>query len=530
MSSLRACLLLLLAYSTPTSSIKLGRAAPGEGLSRRGLLARSAALAALPAPLSALAAGVASDGTTVRGVNEGMPTGEKDVAKFLQQQGFPPLPKVNGLSPLVQYIGAAPPANIDGSKQKERAFDSTLLVKFLYPSGWLVETPTLTENGEAGKIAANNYLKGEPPPPPPLHPAGGGGGSPCARALAQATLQTLSPPSSRPARRSSRLTRRPHCSAPAPSLALAPGSSTLLLRCAPPSLPHPPLPPRPTGPGGFPCAGLPDHLPRLPNDCRCLRGCQGAAAAAPAALLRCPPPPASSFSRPALAHARAPRPGAGWQGQEADRGRRHGRCLHRLWCARKHFRPSLAHPSPAPPPHLAAPAYRHPSLLVRPALVAAPVAAPAPRRLHAADARRLHRRPEGDRLRARRRRRHRRPRDGHDGAALQVPRGGPARVHRVLPRVRRQEARLRLPQRRRLSASIAARRHRSAPAARAVRRPACSLQCSRRKAIRGGRPSVSLSRSRLFLRPDLACEKGSFLPLVDQTPNSDSSCLEPSAP
>ncbi|EOD36399.1 hypothetical protein EMIHUDRAFT_423306 [Emiliania huxleyi CCMP1516] len=161
MSSLRACLLLLLAYSTPTSSIKLGRAAPGEGLSRRGLLARSAALAALPAPLSALAAGVASDGTTVRGVNEGMPTGEKDVAKFLQQQGFPPLPKVNGLSPLVQYIGAAPPANIDGSKQKERAFDSTLLVKFLYPSGWLVETPTLTENGEAGKIAANNYLKGD---------------------------------------------------------------------------------------------------------------------------------------------------------------------------------------------------------------------------------------------------------------------------------------------------------------------------------------------------------------------------------
>ena len=225
MVSLRAPLLLLLGCSTPTSSIKLGRAAPGEGLSRRGLLARSAALAALPAPLSALAAGVASDGTTVRGVNEGMPTGEKDVAKFLQQQGFPPLPKVNGLSPLVQYIGAAPPANIDGSKQKERAFDSTLLVKFLYPSGWLVETPTLTENGEAGKIAANNYLKGEPPPPPPLHPAGGGGGSPCARALAQATLQTLSPPSSRPARRSSRLTRRPHRSAPAPSLALAPGSS-----------------------------------------------------------------------------------------------------------------------------------------------------------------------------------------------------------------------------------------------------------------------------------------------------------------
>jgi hypothetical protein len=89
------------------------------------------------------------------------PRDAKGTAKFLAARGFPPLPTINGLSPLVQYIGAAPPANIDGSKSKDRAFKSTLLVKFLYPSGWLVETPTITENGEAGKIAANNYLKGD---------------------------------------------------------------------------------------------------------------------------------------------------------------------------------------------------------------------------------------------------------------------------------------------------------------------------------------------------------------------------------
>ena len=38
---------------------------------------------------------------------------------------------------------------------------SQLLVRFLYPSGWLVETPTITENGEAGNIGANNYVKGD---------------------------------------------------------------------------------------------------------------------------------------------------------------------------------------------------------------------------------------------------------------------------------------------------------------------------------------------------------------------------------
>jgi hypothetical protein len=36
-----------------------------------------------------------------------------------------------------------------------------LLVRFLYPSGWLVEVPSVTDNGEAGNIGANNYVKGD---------------------------------------------------------------------------------------------------------------------------------------------------------------------------------------------------------------------------------------------------------------------------------------------------------------------------------------------------------------------------------
>merc|ERR1712039_658771 len=46
-------------------------------------------------------------------------------------------------------------------KVRERAFKSTLLVRFLYPNGWLVETPSITENGEAGDIGAGNYGKGD---------------------------------------------------------------------------------------------------------------------------------------------------------------------------------------------------------------------------------------------------------------------------------------------------------------------------------------------------------------------------------
>lgn len=127
----------------------------GEGLAvfdRRSLLAQTAALVALP-PLAAQA--------DVYGANSDLPTGERDVNKFLQSQGFPPMPKGNGLSPLIGYIGTAPPANIDGQKVRERAFSQILLVRFLYPSGWLIAKPDITENGEAGTLGANNFIKGD---------------------------------------------------------------------------------------------------------------------------------------------------------------------------------------------------------------------------------------------------------------------------------------------------------------------------------------------------------------------------------
>ena len=34
-------------------------------------------------------------------------------------------------------------------------------MRFVFPNGWLVETPSITENGEAGNIGANNYIKGD---------------------------------------------------------------------------------------------------------------------------------------------------------------------------------------------------------------------------------------------------------------------------------------------------------------------------------------------------------------------------------
>ena len=66
-----------------------------------------------------------------------------------------------GMSPLVAFIGTAQPANIDGQKVKSRPFKSPLLVRFLYPFGWLVDLPNITDNGEAGNIGANNYVKGD---------------------------------------------------------------------------------------------------------------------------------------------------------------------------------------------------------------------------------------------------------------------------------------------------------------------------------------------------------------------------------
>lgn len=125
-------------------------------MDRRGVLAQSAALAATPLSLPLLPAHA-----DVYGANSELPKNEKEINKFLGRLGFPAIPSGNGMSPLIAYIGTAPPANIDGQKVKERPFKQILLVRFLYPSGWLVVKPDITENGEAGTVGANNYIKGD---------------------------------------------------------------------------------------------------------------------------------------------------------------------------------------------------------------------------------------------------------------------------------------------------------------------------------------------------------------------------------
>jgi hypothetical protein len=128
---------------TPQASSAPG---PAAGMGRRALLQGAGALIALP-PLAALA--------DVRGANQEMPSSEKEVNKYLSSRGLGAMPVPKGFKPLLGYVGTASPANIDGQKVKERAFRDTLLVRFVYPSGWLVEVPSITENGEAGNIGAN---------------------------------------------------------------------------------------------------------------------------------------------------------------------------------------------------------------------------------------------------------------------------------------------------------------------------------------------------------------------------------------
>merc|ERR1719387_126675 len=147
----------LVLLAAATQALRMGpvRMSAGETIDRRGLIAQTAALAATPFVLPRAAH------ADVYGVNSELPTDAKSINKFLKEQGFPPLPQANGLSPLVGYLGTAPPANIDGQKVKERAYNSVLLVRFLYPSGWLVAKPDITENGEAGTLGANNFIEGD---------------------------------------------------------------------------------------------------------------------------------------------------------------------------------------------------------------------------------------------------------------------------------------------------------------------------------------------------------------------------------
>merc|ERR1719440_639373 len=145
---------LALALNLPTPTPRSNAAS--NALSRRAMLAQGSSAAAALA-MSPLLPAVAD----VRGANQNVPRDQKGVNKLLSSYGFATMKVPGGFSPLVQYIGTAPPANIDGFKARERAFSNTLLVRFVFPNGWLVETPTITENGKAGNIGANNFVKGD---------------------------------------------------------------------------------------------------------------------------------------------------------------------------------------------------------------------------------------------------------------------------------------------------------------------------------------------------------------------------------
>ena len=123
---------------------------------RRAALAQGAALAVTP-----LAIPLRPALADVYGANSDLPTDLKGINKFLKTQGFPAMPGANGLSPLMKYVGTAAAANIDGQKTKERVFSDTLLVRWNFPSGWLITSPDITENGEAGTLGANNFIKGD---------------------------------------------------------------------------------------------------------------------------------------------------------------------------------------------------------------------------------------------------------------------------------------------------------------------------------------------------------------------------------
>ena len=94
--------------------------AANGAVNRRTLLVQggSAAAALALSPLAAFA--------DVRGANQEMPKDERAVNKMLDSMGFSKMPVPGGFSPILQYIGTAPPANIDGTKVRERAFKSTV--------------------------------------------------------------------------------------------------------------------------------------------------------------------------------------------------------------------------------------------------------------------------------------------------------------------------------------------------------------------------------------------------------------------
>jgi hypothetical protein len=62
--------------------------------------------------------------------------------------GLPTVPKLDGLTPLVEIYGKG-------------ANRFPLLVTFQYPFDWVVVTPNNNVNGEGGTISAGEYAKGD---------------------------------------------------------------------------------------------------------------------------------------------------------------------------------------------------------------------------------------------------------------------------------------------------------------------------------------------------------------------------------
>lgn len=75
-------------------------------------------------------------------------TGAKKCNAKLAGYGLPPVPQIDGLTPLVEIYGKG-------------ANRFPLLVTFSYPFDWVVSVPNNNGNGEDGTIQAGEYAKGD---------------------------------------------------------------------------------------------------------------------------------------------------------------------------------------------------------------------------------------------------------------------------------------------------------------------------------------------------------------------------------
>lgn len=75
-------------------------------------------------------------------------TGAKKCNAKLAGYGLPPVPQIDGLTPLVEIYGKG-------------ANRFPLLVTFSYPFDWVVSVPNNNDNGEDGTIQAGEYAKGD---------------------------------------------------------------------------------------------------------------------------------------------------------------------------------------------------------------------------------------------------------------------------------------------------------------------------------------------------------------------------------